>query len=170
MGSWGVKATESDYGLDLLDVVIKEQLRKANFINFNVKEALQLLREHIIKEIKHCNRGCSKDEMAFYIEVTFPDRYEYAVQLIAECLVDFITDERWVVIVDFDKKYRPIKKEIKQFYYTRNDLKSLIGELQKLMQPESDLYLSWKGGDGFEKWHLHITALLTCLHNHCERI
>lgn len=31
MGSWGITERESDHGLDLLGVIVKEQLKKADF-------------------------------------------------------------------------------------------------------------------------------------------
>ncbi len=37
MGSWGVKATESDYGLDLLAVITDKHLCKNGYNRFNVK-------------------------------------------------------------------------------------------------------------------------------------
>lgn len=43
MGTWGITVRESDYGLDLLDLLILQQLKEADFAIFNVSEAIKLL-------------------------------------------------------------------------------------------------------------------------------
>ena len=43
MGTWGITVRESDYGLDLLDLLILQQLKEADFAIFNVSEAIELL-------------------------------------------------------------------------------------------------------------------------------
>lgn len=35
MGAWGITIRQSDDGLDLLDTIVAEQLRKVNFTVFN---------------------------------------------------------------------------------------------------------------------------------------
>ena len=44
MGSWGIKAHESDYGLDLLAVAEERCLRGINYANFHVRHITELLR------------------------------------------------------------------------------------------------------------------------------
>ncbi len=51
MGAWGITVRQSDDGLDLLDTVVAEQLRKVNFAAFNVSEAVTLLKQNIQEEI-----------------------------------------------------------------------------------------------------------------------
>lgn len=43
MGAWGILERQSDNGLDLLDLIVAEQLRKVDFAAFNVAEAVKLL-------------------------------------------------------------------------------------------------------------------------------
>ena len=38
MGAWGITVRQSDDGLDLLDTIVMEQLRKVEFAAFNVSE------------------------------------------------------------------------------------------------------------------------------------
>ena len=47
MGAWGITVRQSDNGLDLLDTIVAEQLRKVNFTAFNVSEAITLLNRNI---------------------------------------------------------------------------------------------------------------------------
>ena len=44
MGAWGITVRQSDDGLDLLDTVVAELLRKVKFTAFNVSEAVALLK------------------------------------------------------------------------------------------------------------------------------
>ncbi len=39
MGAWGITIRQSDDGLDLLDTIVAEQLRKVNLAAFNMSEA-----------------------------------------------------------------------------------------------------------------------------------
>ncbi len=52
MGAWGITVRQSDDGLDLLDTIVAEQLRKVNFAAFNVSEAVTLLKQNIQEEIE----------------------------------------------------------------------------------------------------------------------
>ena len=52
MGAWGITVRQSDDGLDLLDTIVVEQLRKVNFTAFNVSEAITLLNQTIQEEIE----------------------------------------------------------------------------------------------------------------------
>ena len=46
MGAWGVRSKESDFGLDLLNLISKEQLFKVDFAYFNVAEGISLLEDY----------------------------------------------------------------------------------------------------------------------------
>lgn len=166
MSSWGVKATESDYGLDLLVIIEKNHLEKNGFSYFDINETVQLLKKHIITDIINCNRGCDEEDMNIYIEDAFPYRYDIVIQLIAEFFYEYITDGKWVV-TDYNDK--DSDKVIKQFNYTKDDLKNLINDLRKLLHSDSELFQVWRDSDSFFEWKLHITALINCLNNHhCE--
>ena len=60
MGSWGITMRQSDYGLDLLGTIVDTQLKAANFATFNVAEAIDVLRQDILEEIKRANRDCPR--------------------------------------------------------------------------------------------------------------
>ena len=56
MGSWGIKAHESDYGLDLLAVAEDRYLRGIKYENFYVRHITELLRAYIVDEfVKESN-------------------------------------------------------------------------------------------------------------------
>ena len=51
MGAWGITMRESDYGLDLLSVIVEEQLKPVQFAYFDAANAIALLRQYILNEI-----------------------------------------------------------------------------------------------------------------------
>ena len=61
MGSWGITMRESDYGLDLLNVIIEEQLKPIQFAYFDTGKAIGVLRQHILEEIIYRNQNCSQN-------------------------------------------------------------------------------------------------------------
>ena len=89
MGSWGITMRQSDDGLDMLDLLILQQLKEADFAIFNATEAIELLRQDILEGIKKANQGCSPEDMDFYIKANFPQNFTQAELLIAECLADY---------------------------------------------------------------------------------
>ena len=58
MGAWGITVRQSDDGLDLLDTIVMEQLRKVEFAAFNVSEAITLLSAPVIKCQKTPRKKC----------------------------------------------------------------------------------------------------------------
>ena len=78
MGAWGITMRESDYGLDLLSVIVEEQLKPVQFAYFDAANAIALLRQYILNEIKHCNRGCSPEELDYYIKINFPNQDQFS--------------------------------------------------------------------------------------------
>lgn len=79
MGAWGITVRQSDDGLDLLDTIVAEQLRKANFAAFNVSEAVTLLKQNIQEEIEQYKQKPPSKTTDFYISkrscTTLPMRH-----------------------------------------------------------------------------------------------
>ena len=69
MGSWGITMRQSDYGLDLLGTIVDTQLKAANFLTFNVADALEVIKVDIVKEIMRANRGCCAADLVYYFTV-----------------------------------------------------------------------------------------------------
>lgn len=57
MGAWGIRERQSDYGLDLLGTIVGTQLKAVDFAIFNTAEAIELLRQDIMEDIKRTNRA-----------------------------------------------------------------------------------------------------------------
>ena len=67
MGAWDITMRESDYKLDLLGTVAKAQLKQMDFSAFHVTEAIELLQQDILEEIKRANRSCPPEKLDYYI-------------------------------------------------------------------------------------------------------
>lgn len=64
------------------------QLKQAAFATFNAAEALEVIKADILNEIRQGNRGCSAEDLIFYIDVNFHQYFTHGAILIAECLAD----------------------------------------------------------------------------------
>ena len=162
MGSWGIKSRDSDAGLNFLDLIIDENLKKIDFREFNINAALKLLKKYIIDEIKQINEGCSKEKLKFYFEETFPERYADAVLLIAECLTEFLQNGEFV-FNDYEEK-KLIEKRITTFVYTADNLRKLLKDLRasiKLLE-EFD---KWFEESNAKKWKAHVEDMYTTIEN-----
>lgn len=143
MGAWGITMRESDYGLDLLGTVVKAQLKQTDFSVFHVTEAIELLRQDILEEIKRANRGCPPEKLGYYINANFPRDFTHAALLIAECLADYYRTGDLIVTEYVGESYTPVDHHIKNFVVSEGDLKTLPDELRKVQDPEHELYQSW---------------------------
>ena len=67
MGAWGITIRQSDNGLDLLDIVVVEQLRKVKSTVFNVSKAIAFLKQNIQEEIEEYKQNLPSKTTDFYI-------------------------------------------------------------------------------------------------------
>lgn len=166
MGAWGITMRESDYGLDLLSIVVEEQLKPIGFACFDATKAIELLRQHILEEIKHCNRGCSQEELDYYIEINFPRDFTRAALLIAECLGEFYHTGELVVYEYIGKTYEAQERHIKQALVTGEALSVLLEEVRRVQDPDHEIYESWIREETRQEWLAHIRALQETLEAH----
>ena len=166
MGSWGITMRQSDYGLDLLDTIVKTQLKKVDFSTFNVAEAISLLRQEILDEIKRANRGCSPEKMDCYINENFPENFTQAALLVAECLADYYRTGGLTVTEYVGRNYDQVDHRITDFTVTKDDLQSLLDELRRVQDPENPMYKSWFRDSVRKEWLAHIRSVQQVLEKH----
>ena len=140
MGAWGIRERQSDYGLDLLGTIVGTQLKAVDFAIFNTAEAIELLRQDIMEDIKRTNRGCPPERLDCYINANFPRDFTHAALLIAECLADYYRTGELIVTEYVGENYDPVDHHIKEFVVTPADFKILLDELQSVQNPECELY------------------------------
>lgn len=166
MGSWGITERQSDYGLDLLETIVNTQLKQADFAAFNVAEALELVKADILSEIRQANRGCSAEKLIFYISANFCQNFTHGAILIAECLADYYQTGELTVIEYIGENYDPVDHSIKEFVVTPADLRILTDELQRVQNPEHELYQSWFEDSTRKQWLAHIQSIYQTLKDH----
>ena len=159
MGSWGVKAHESDTGLDLLAVADERYLCGMKYKTFYIKHIIEILRSHIIDKFAKESFGWDAEYIEFFYDYTFPHEFAHAVVLVAECFVEYQCDGEYI-IHDFEEDK---DRGISEFIFTDKDLKDLLSELQSILEPEHRLYKAWEGGDSFNEWKSHIQMLCDSL-------
>lgn len=159
MGSWGIRAHESDDGLDLLYVAVERYLRGVKFQTFHIRHVTELLRSHIIDKFAKESNGWEAHYIDFFYDYTFKYRFAHAVMLIAECFTEYRQKGKHLL---YDSKTGR-KRRINEFIFTGKDLKYLRAELQSILDPEHGLYDSWKDSDSFNEWKAHIEKLCDTL-------
>lgn len=159
MGSWGITAHESDYGLDLLAVANDRYLRGVKYKTFHVKHITEILRSHIIDGFVKESNGWESHYIDFFYDYTFPYNYAHAVILIAECFAEYRSKGK-LLIHDYDADK---KRRIAEFIFTNEDLSTLRSELQSILDPKHSLYESWQDSDKFNGWQAHIQMLCDTL-------
>ena len=138
VGSWGVRAHESDCGLDLLAVAEDRILRGVKFKTFHVKHITELLRSHIINEFVSESYGWESHYIDAFYDGTFHYRFAHAVILVAECFAEYRKKGKYTVNDYSKEKVR--KRRIAEFIFTNKDLETLRTELQSILDPEHELY------------------------------
>lgn len=166
MGAWGITMRESDYGLDLLSVIVEEQLKPVQFAYFDAAKAIELLRQYILEEIKNCNQGRSQKEMAFYTELNFPREFTQAALLIAECLGEYYHTGDLVVYEYIEKACELQERHVNQILATDEALSILLEEVRRVQDPSHEIYQSWIREETRQKWLTHIRALQETLEAH----
>ena len=159
MGAWGITVRQSDDGLDLLDTIVVEQLRKVNFSAFNVSEAIALLNQTIQEEIEQYKQKPPSKITDFYISETLMHSFTNAAILVAECLYDYYQTGELVVYDYVGENYDPIEHHIKNFIVTGNDLPPLLAELESVQSPEHWKYQEWASEQILRQWLEHIRSV-----------
>ena len=166
MGTWGITMRESDYGLDLLSVIVEEQLKPVQFAYFDAANAIALLRQNIMDEIKQCNRGCSQKELDCCIEISFPRDFIQAALLIAECLGEYYHTGDLVVYEYIEKACEFQERHVNQILATDEALSILLEEVRRVQDPDHEMYQSWVREETRQEWLAHIRALQEILEAH----
>lgn len=166
MGSWGITERQSDYGLDLLGTIVDTQLKQADFAIFNAAEALEVIKADILNEIRQGNRGCSAEDLIFYIGANFRQYFTHGAILVAECLADYYRTGELTVTEYVGETYDPVDHHIKEVVVTPADLNILLDELQSVQNPEHGIYQCWIGDDTRQRWLAHIQSVYQTLQSH----
>lgn len=170
MGTWGITMRQSDYGLDMLSVLVEQQLKKTDFRSFSVPEAIELLKADILDEIEYANRGCSPKQLEEFTAEMFPDRFSQAAQLIAECTEDFWRNGELVVNQYLRDKQEFIERHVPEIMATEASIQTLLDELSKVQDPNHAIYQSWFKDSDREAWLAHTKELSQTLKENTQTL
>lgn len=169
MGSWGIKIRESDYGLDLLAVLVRERFAPNEFTAFDVSQALKSLRafckESLASTYGAGNRMNHLPELT-YMWMSF---YDPAYLLVADCVAEFCRTGA-LVIDDYDKdtgEYAP--KVICEMHITQRKLHLLLVKLERMQHLDRPMCEGWASDETREKWLGYIHSLHEELEQYMER-
>ena len=155
MGNWGIRAHDSDEGLDMLAVADERYLRGMKYKTFHVKHVTELLRSHIVDKFAKESFGWEAEYTDFFYDHTFPYRFAHAVVLVAECFAEYQRKGKYTI---YDCKTEK-NRRIAEFIFTNKDLESLLTELRSILDPGHSLYESWQESNSFNEWKSHMQTL-----------
>jgi hypothetical protein len=161
VGSWGIRAHESDTGCSLLTVATERYLRGVKFKTFHVRHVTEIMRSHIIDKFAKESNGWEAYYIDMFYKHTFHYDFAHALILVAECIAEYRQKGKYMVY-DFAKK-KPVKRRVAEFIFTKEDLETLRTELQSMLDPKHALYDSWVDSDTANKWLAHIQSLCDTL-------
>ena len=171
MGAWGVRSKESDFGLDLLNLISKEQLFKVDFAYFNVAEGIALLEDYnrrtfgIEKKMPEAEAGQAET----CIEYTVPSCIDDALLLIAECVADYYCDGQFEVHDFWSEPDKLTIRHIKEIIITDADRQKLLDCLRRVLDPKSDQYNSWVDAKTTEEWKNLINEHIRLIETHSKQ-
>lgn len=170
MGTWGITMRQSDYGLDMLNSIMEQQLQKTDFKSFNVSEAIELLKADILDEIETANRGCSPNLLEAFTAEMFPYRFSQAAQLLAECTADFCRKGELVVDEYLGDQEGFVKRHVPEITATEDSIQVLLEELSKVQEPTNAIYRSWFEDSTREAWLAHVRELSQTLKENVQAL
>ena len=159
MGCWGVRAHESDTGLDLLYAAVDKYVRGVKYKTFHVKHVMEIMKAHIVERFVKESCGWESEYIDFFYNYTYPYKFAHAVIIVAECIEEYRRNGKYFVYSSDTGRRRGIK----EFIITREDLEMLRTELQALLDPKHCYYESWERSDSFDEWKAHIQMLYDVL-------
>ena len=149
MGAWGVKALDSDEGLDVLDeftdyCIENEEIKIGDLLEY-FKEA-GLLPEN-------------PDEIDF--------TYDHTVMVLGELLKEY--NDTGKVIINYENdEDEDVEEEVTNISFDKGNISYLIEQISDILNPKGEIhetYELWEDSDSFQEWKEHNLVLLETLKN-----
>ena len=154
MGAWGVRALDSDEGLDVLD----------EFTDYSIEN----------DKIK------IGDLIEYFIETEFlpenPDEkdflYDQTVMVLAELLEEY--NEKGKIVLEYeDDDEEEVEAEITDVSFDESDINYLTEQITDILEPKGEIhetYELWEDSESFQEWKEHVLSLLETLKNIKENL
>lgn len=147
MGAWGIKALESDEGLDVIDILENEYIPEHSIMN--LEEIIQLMRDEVML-------GKDLTEVDFLFDNTAIALTELYFQWKEERKFNYETENnRWEKVTDFISSKKSIDILLKQLIDIKNKVPDEDGEREIV-----ELWYDNGQNPSYEEWYNHLGSLI----------
>lgn len=147
MGAWGIKALESDEGLDVIDILENEYIPEHSIMN--LEEIIQLMRDEVML-------GKDLTEVDFLFDNTAIALTELYFQWKEERKFNYETENNiWEKVTDFISSKKSIDILLKQLIDIKNKVPDEDGEREIV-----DLWYDDGQNPSYEEWYNHLGSLI----------
>ena len=147
MGAWGIKALESDEGLDVIDILENEYIPEHSIMN--LEEIIQLMRDEVML-------GKDLTEVDFLFDNTAIALTELYFQWKEERKFNYGTENNiWKKVTDFISSKKSIDILLKQLIDIKNKVPDEDGEREIV-----DLWYDDGQNPSYEEWYNHLGSLI----------
>ena len=147
MGAWGIKALESDEGLDVIDILENEYIPEHSIMN--LEEIIQLMRDEVML-------GKDLTEVDFLFDNTAIALTELYFQWKEERKFNYETENNiWKKVIDFISSKKSIDILLKQLIDIKNKVPDEDGEREIV-----DLWYDDGQNPSYEEWYNHLGSLI----------
>lgn len=147
MGAWGIKALESDEGLDVIDILENEYIPEHSIMN--LEEIIQLMRDEVML-------GKDLTEVDFLFDNTAIALTELYFQWKEERKFNYETENNiWEKVTDFISSKKSIDILLKQLIDIKNKVPDEDGEREIV-----ELWYENGQNPNYEEWYNHLGSLI----------
>lgn len=147
MGAWGIKALESDEGLDVIDILENEYIPEHSIVN--LEEIIQLMRDEVML-------GKDLTEVDFLFDNTAIALTELYFQWKEERKFNYETENNiWEKVTDFISSKKSIDILLKQLIDIKNKVPDEDGEREIV-----ELWYENGQNPNYEEWYNHLGSLI----------
>ena len=147
MGAWGIKALESDEGLDVIDILENEYIPEHSIMN--LEEIIQLMRDEVML-------GKDLTEVDFLFDNTAIALTELYFQWKEERKFNYETENNiWEKVTDFISSKKSIDILLKQLIDIKNKVPDEDGEREIV-----ELWYDNGQNPSYEEWYNHLGSLI----------
>lgn len=144
MGAWGVKALQSDEGLDVIDILTNEYVPEHPVLDLG--EIIELMKEEVML-------GADLSQIDFLFDNTAMALAELYFQWKDFGKLDYGTEESvWNKVTDFMTSKEALDLLLRQLTDIKNEVPDEDGE--------REIAELWKDGNSWEEWNNHLDILI----------
>ena len=154
MGAWGVRALDSDEGLDVFD----------EFTDYCIEND-EIKMGDLLEHFKETGFLPENPE-----EIDF--LYDHTVMVLAELLEEYHKNGKVIINYENDDD-EDIEEEITNISFDKENVSFLIEQISDILKPKDEMhetYELWEDSDSFQEWKEHVLSLLETLKNIKENL